>query len=215
MPRIGSISAAGDLRVNITWSRGIREGITEEINLAPIIDSQRFFRPLRSNPKLFATVHPIVYGAAVAWGDDDDIDLSADAILRLALESMDGDELRAFIRRQDLSETALAAILGYSRRQIVGFINEGRVIPRVVSLACRYVELVNPSTDTQPQQSTHSETLVPLKFAAYDHTPANINVAFFATAQVSGVSSSTGSFLINPTLPATSTRHEPQLADAA
>src|SRR3990170_3726946 len=98
MPRIGSISAAGDLRVNITWSRGIREGITEEIDLAPIINSMKYFRPLRSDPKLFGTAHPIVYGAAVAWGEDDDIDLSADAILRLVLENMTGGELRAFIR---------------------------------------------------------------------------------------------------------------------
>jgi hypothetical protein len=144
MPRIGKITVAGDLRVNVTWSRGIREGVAEEINLAPIINSMKYFRPLRSDPKLFASVHPIVYGAAVAWGEDDDIDLSADAILRLTQENMTGDEMRAFIERQDLTETALAAILDYSRRQIVGFINEGRPIPRVVSLACRYIELVNP-----------------------------------------------------------------------
>jgi hypothetical protein len=144
MPRIGSISAAGNLRVNVNWSRGVREGITEVIDLAPIINSIKYFRPLRSDPELFATVHPIVYGAAVAWGEDDDIDLSADAILRLALENMTGDELRAFIQRQDLTETALAAILGYSRRQIVGFVNEGRLIPRVFALACKYLELVNP-----------------------------------------------------------------------
>jgi hypothetical protein len=122
--------AAGNLRVNVTWSRGVREGITEVIDLAPIINSMKYFRPLRSDPELFATVHPIVYGAAVAWGEDD--------------ERPQRYELRAFIQRQDLTETALAAILGYSRRQIVGFVNEGRLIPRVFALACKYLELVNP-----------------------------------------------------------------------
>jgi hypothetical protein len=58
MPRIGSVSAAGNLRVSVTWTRGVREGITEEIDLAPIINSMKYFRPLRSDPKLFATVHP-------------------------------------------------------------------------------------------------------------------------------------------------------------
>jgi hypothetical protein len=113
----------------------------------------KFFRPLRNDPALFATIHPIDHGTAVAWGDDEEIDLSAGAILRLAEETMRADDLRAFIAAQGLTETSLAAILDYSRRQIVGFINEGRPIPRVLSLACRYIGLVSgPKTQVPASQ---------------------------------------------------------------
>jgi hypothetical protein len=110
----------------------------------------KFFRPLRNDPALFATVHPIDYGTAVAWGDDEEIDLSAGAILRLAEETMRPEDMLAFIASQGLTETSLAAMLDYSRRQIVGFINEGRPIPRVVSLACRYIGLASAAKTQVP-----------------------------------------------------------------
>jgi hypothetical protein len=129
--------------VLVTWGAGPRSGKTEQLDLSPILNSMKFFRPLRNDPALFATVRPVDYGTAVAWGDDEDMDLSAGAILRLAEETMGPEDLRAFIAAQGLTETSLAAILDYSRRQIVGFINEGRPIPRVVALACRYIELAS------------------------------------------------------------------------
>ena len=142
-PRIAAIAPANGLRVFVTWGAGPRSGKTEELDLSPILNSMKFFRPLRNDPALFATIHPIDYGSAVAWGDDEELDLSAGAILRLAEETMRPDDMRAFIAAHGLTETSLAAILDYSRRQIVGFINEGRPIPRVVSLACRYIELAS------------------------------------------------------------------------
>jgi len=153
MPRISTVEAGPDLHITVTWSRGAREGLTDHINLAPIVKAMKYFRALRNDRKLFESVHSIAFGAAIAWGDDDEIDLSADAILRLVQETMTGADLRAFIDRQELTETALAAMLDYSRRQIVGFINEGRPIPRVVSLACKYYDLVNPVE--QSKQSEH------------------------------------------------------------
>jgi hypothetical protein len=60
-------------------------------------------------------VHPVDYGTAVAWGDEEDIDLSAGAIFRLAKETMRPDDMRAFIAAQKLTETSLAAILDYLR----------------------------------------------------------------------------------------------------
>lgn len=217
MPRIGSVSAAGNLRVRVTWTRGVREGVTEEVDLAPIINSQKYFRPLRSNPQLFASVHPIVYGAAIAWGEEDDIDLSADAILRTAIESMTGEDLRAFIKQQDLTETALAAILGYSRRQIVGFINEARPIPRVVSLACRYIELVNPSADSdvKPQQAT--EPSLTLGYAAHANLSFAEGMQFTADLSklppISFTSAYSSTSHLTPALLQTITK--PQLRNAA
>jgi hypothetical protein len=135
--------------VLVTWSAGPRSGKTEELDLSP----------LRNDPALFATVRPIDHGSAVAWGDDEEMDLSAGAILRLAEETMRPEDMRAFIAAQGLTETSLAAILDYSRRQIVGFINEGRPIPRVVSLACRYIELASTARpQVQPSGSSRSDS---------------------------------------------------------
>jgi hypothetical protein len=42
----------------------------------------------------------------------------------------------AFMERYDLTEEAVAAVLGYSRRQI-GYFKTAGPIPRVVALACK------------------------------------------------------------------------------
>ncbi len=144
MPRVSAVSAGSALTVSITWKAGARTGKTETLDLAPIINAGKFFRPLRTDRPLFESVHTIVGGNAIAWGDDEAIDLSATSLERLAEETMTGEDLRDFLAARDLTETALAATLDYSRRQIVNFVNNDRVIPRVVSLACRYIELQNP-----------------------------------------------------------------------
>jgi len=165
-PRIAAIAPTQGLRVLVTWGAGPRSGKTEELNLSPILNSMKFFRPLRKNPDLFATIHTVDYGTAVAWGDDEEIDLSAGALLRLAEETMSPEDMRAFIASHGLTETSLAAILDYSRRQIVGFINEGRRIPRVVSLACRYIEHTSATVSRAPDRELQSRIAVPQGFVA-------------------------------------------------
>jgi hypothetical protein len=150
MPLVGSVTAKDAFDVEITWAAGSRAGRTEVLDLSPIINAVKFFRPLRNDRSLFETVHSIAFGNAIAWGEDEAVDLSATALQRLAEETMRPDDLRQFISDQGLSETALAAILDYSRRQIVSFVNHERPIPRVVSLACRYIELKNPISQSTP-----------------------------------------------------------------
>jgi hypothetical protein len=143
MPIVGAVAAKADLIVEVTWKAGSRAGITEILDLAPIVNAGKFFRRLRRDRALLDDVHVIAFGNAIAWGDDDEIDLSATSLERLAEETMRADDLRQFLESQDLTETALAAILDYSRRQIVGFVNGESVIPRTVALACRYIEIRN------------------------------------------------------------------------
>jgi hypothetical protein len=134
--------------VGIAWSAGSRAGTTETLDLSPIINAFKFFRPLRTDRAFFATVHPISDGNAIAWGDDENIDLAATALERLAEETMTALDFREFLSQQKLTETALAAILGYSRRQIVSYANGERPIPRVVSLACIALRTRNPVAET-------------------------------------------------------------------
>jgi len=125
----------------VTWAEGVRAPKTETIDLSPLINSLRFFKPLREKPRLRATVHLIEGGHAIAWGGDDAIDMAATSLERLAEETMTSEDFRAFIAHQSLTHSAVAALLGYSRRQIELYLSGEQPIPRVVALACHAIKL--------------------------------------------------------------------------
>ena len=138
MARVASVRPLHDNRVVIKWSRGKHAGKTDEINLTPLIATYRIFRPLKNNAALFATVKVIDDGGAIGW-DGDDLELAADTLEDLVDQTMTPAEFAAFMKRFNLTETAIAAILGYSRRQI-GYFKTTGPIPRVVALACKGYE---------------------------------------------------------------------------
>jgi len=138
MPRVASVRPASGRKIELTWAAGHRAGISEVIDLAPIIGTYTIFRPLRNNDALFGTVKVIENGSVIAW-DGDDLELSADALEGLAEQTMTPAAFAAFMKRFNLTETAIAAILGYSRRQI-GYFKTTGPIPRVVALACKGYE---------------------------------------------------------------------------
>jgi Helix-turn-helix domain len=137
MPKLASVRPAGKLAIKVTWSRGPRARRTETVDLSPLIHCFRFYKRLRTDQALFRTVHLIEDGEAIAWGDDNDIDMATTSIERLAEEALTSDELRAFLDREGLTQEAAAAMLGYSRRQIAHYLAGDRPIPRVLALACR------------------------------------------------------------------------------
>jgi hypothetical protein len=140
MPLIAAVRPvdAANRLVKVTWAEGNRRGRTDVVNLSPLIETHRFYRPLRNDPALFDTIHIMDNGEAVGWGDDA-VDMSADSIERLAEETMTAEDFRAFLARNNLTQEAAAAILGRSRRRIAAYANEGG-IPRIVALACRGYE---------------------------------------------------------------------------
>jgi hypothetical protein len=135
--RVRPVDAENRL-VEVTWANGNRRGRTDVVDLSPLIDTHRFYRPLRKDPALFETIHIVDNGEAVGWADDA-IDMSADSIERLAEEMMTAEDFRAFLARNNLTQERAAAILGRSRRRIASYANEGG-IPRIVALACRGYE---------------------------------------------------------------------------
>jgi hypothetical protein len=143
MPRLSGVRKAKDLGVVVTWADGSRAGRTETIDLSPLVDSLKFYKPLRDNARLRATVHLIEDGHAIAWGGDDAVDMAATSLEHLAEEAMTSEDLRAFIAHQNLTHSALAALLGYSRRQIELYLSGEQPIPRVVALACHAIKLRN------------------------------------------------------------------------
>ena len=101
MPRIESVRAAGDLRIEIKWAHGTRQGRSEIVDLAPLVNQYRFYRPLRASPELFASVRLEDGGETLEWGDGG-IDMPAVHVERLAEEQMTAGDFREFLGRNAL-----------------------------------------------------------------------------------------------------------------
>ena len=137
MPKLASVRPAGKLSIIVTWSQGPRARRAETVDLSPLIHSFKFYRRLRKDHAFFETVHLIENGEAIAWGENDEIDMAATSIERLAEEALTSDEFRQFLDQEDLTQEAAAAMLGCSRRQIAHYLAGDKPIPRVFALACR------------------------------------------------------------------------------
>src|SRR5215510_13336588 len=133
-PRISEIRALPDFRLAIVWAEGSRTGRADFVDLAPVINTYKLYRPLRNNKELFQTARLVDHGNVVEWGDGT-IDMPAELIQDIANEAMTPQDFGSFLRRNDLTQEDAAALLGYSRRQIENFVSTG-LIPRVVALAC-------------------------------------------------------------------------------
>lgn len=142
MPMIESVTPQPGCSIRVRWSAGRRQGMTSDVNLAPMIYSFKIFAPLRDDAALFATAHVVEDGAAIAWGDDDQIDIAATTVENLADEAMTPADFAEFLRRNRLSLDAAAAQLGISRRLIAYYAKE-REIPRYIALACAYIDKKN------------------------------------------------------------------------
>jgi hypothetical protein len=95
MPQIASVEVVDDLVLRVFWSAGIRANRVDVVDLSPLINSLKFYRPLRKDPSLFRTVHLIEHGTIVAWGEGDEIDMAADSIEKLAEQGREPSQAAA------------------------------------------------------------------------------------------------------------------------
>ena len=137
LPRISEIRALPDFRLAIVWAEGSRTGRADFVDLAPVINTYKLYRPLRNNEELFQTARLVDDGNVVEWGDGT-IDMPAELIEDIANEAMTPQDFASFLRRNDLTQEDAAALLGYSRRQIENFVSTG-LIPRVHALGTKHV----------------------------------------------------------------------------
>ncbi|WP_349369351.1 hypothetical protein [Salinarimonas sp.] len=142
LPRIAAVTPERGRRITVNWAGGGRR----TVDLAPLIFTYRFYRRLRDDDALFASVHPTDGGAAIAWGADDAIDMDASSVARLAEETMEPADFVAFMKRHGLTYDAAAAQLGISRRLVAYYAAE-REAPRPIALACAYLDSVLPTRD--------------------------------------------------------------------
>lgn len=96
-----------------------------------------------ADPALFATVRVGEYGAYVEWPEI--MEVGGDCLWRLHMvqsgQAMPAEEFAAWMERMGLSLTAAAKYLGLTRRAVTYYKTGGRLIPKVVMLACRALEL--------------------------------------------------------------------------
>jgi hypothetical protein len=121
--------------VAVTWRAGRRRERADVVDLSPLIDTLKFYAPIRKNSEIFETVRVIDDGYAIAWGNGS-IDMSAASVERLAEETMTGKDFCDFLRRHSLTHQAAAAVLGRSKRSIENYLQYETLLPRVMALAC-------------------------------------------------------------------------------
>jgi hypothetical protein len=172
LPRIANVDALPPHTLVVTWADGRHAGEVTRIDVAPIVNTYKIFRPLRKNEALFETARVSEDGDSVVWNGNEDLELSAEALEDLAEQTMTPQDFVAFMDRNNLTEEAAATVLGYGRRQI-GYFKTSGPIPRVVALACRGYEAtledlnrqmasLHPATGSSKKRvaPTHSDTTV-------------------------------------------------------
>jgi hypothetical protein len=156
MPKIFEVSVVDHLVVRVIWSAGIRAGRTDVVDLSPMVNLLKHYRPLRSDRELFRTVHLIEDGRILAWGDSGEIDMAADSVEELAEEMMTPQDLANFLSTYRLTHNEAAVRLGRSRRQIENYLSGNEPIPRIVVMACFGLiarrQKIRGSTITTPSQ---------------------------------------------------------------
>lgn len=140
MPAIAAVEPLDGYWVRVTWAEGTRAGLKDVIDLAPTIFTFRYYRPLRENPALLRTVHVAHYRGAIAWGEQDEIDMAATTLERLAEETLTAAEFTDLFERHGLSLEDAAAQLGLSQRTVAQYAAAERPIPRYIALACAHLD---------------------------------------------------------------------------
>jgi hypothetical protein len=167
MPLLASVAHHDGMEIAVSWRSGLRAGKADVVDLAPVVMTYRIYRPLRDDIEQFKTAHITSDGTAIAWGTDDRIDMAATTVERLAEETMDSSDFRAWLERHALTYDAAAAQLGISRRLVAYYASKRRV-PRYIALACRYIDSQHSTKVQATKAHSASATLVDAESVIHD-----------------------------------------------
>lgn len=138
LQRIASVSPTSPGTLAVLW----RDGRTEFVDLSGwIATGGEILKPLQ-RVDVFATAAVSDYGAAVQWGDDDDLAIDAHHLSRLALlqRPLGADGLRDWQERIDLSNNEAADFFDVALSTWNLWRASGN-IPRTAQTLCRAAEL--------------------------------------------------------------------------
>ncbi|MGH7024613.1 MAG: helix-turn-helix domain-containing protein [Caulobacteraceae bacterium] len=140
LPRIAAVSAgAKPLTLEVEWAEGGRSFV----DVSGMVDTFAAYAPLREDAALFAHAAVGEFGADVTWNED--VDMSADTLWRLAREqsgaTMTAAAFRQWRERKAYTLETAARALGVSRRTVAYYDRGARPIPRTVALAVKALEM--------------------------------------------------------------------------
>ncbi|KAA9354268.1 DUF2442 domain-containing protein [Ochrobactrum quorumnocens] len=132
LPRIVSAAPVGGRMVRVKFDNGIEK----TVDLAPALESRRFYIPLRDDEALFRSFEVSEYGDALQWGSD--LDFSAVWLEALPAVDFGNDDFCNAMDQLGMTLDGMAAALEVSRRLVADY-RKDKPIPRYIALATRYL----------------------------------------------------------------------------
>lgn len=124
----------GKYALIIDWNNGKRH----TVDLSGFLDQFPALASLK-NVELFSQPSVGEWGFDVTWGND--LEVAASTLHRLALEQsgevMPTRDFKQWMAKNNLSLSAAAVELGFTRRTITAYSSGAALIPKHVALACR------------------------------------------------------------------------------
>lgn len=132
LPRLSRAVPLDGRKVRVTFD----DGRTKVVDLAPILESRRFYIPLRDDDELFRSFRISDYRDAIEWSDD--LDFSAVWLDKLPSIEFDNSDFRKAMEHLGMTLEGMASALEISRRQVADY-RKDKPIPRHIGLATRYL----------------------------------------------------------------------------
>lgn len=142
LPRIAEATALDGRKVKVTFTNGI----TKVVDLAPALESRRFYMPLREDDALFRSFRISEYQDSLEW--DGDLDFSAMWLESLPIAEFSNAEFRQAMDAMRMTLDGMAKALDISRRQIADY-RKDKPIPRHIGFATRYLEERYPREESR------------------------------------------------------------------
>jgi len=132
LPRLASAVPLDGRKIKVEFE----DGRQKTVDLAPALESRRFYIPLRDNDDLFRSFRISEYRNAIEWSGD--LDFSAAWLDRLPSVEFDNSDFRDAMEQLGMTLDGMAAALQISRRQVADY-RKDKPIPRYIGLATRYL----------------------------------------------------------------------------
>lgn len=132
LPRLAAVEPREGRKLFVRFD----DGREKTVDLAPALESRRFYKPLREDDALFRSFRINEYRNAIEWNDE--LDFSAMWLETLPPAEFTNDDFRSAMEQLDQTLDGMARALELSRRQVAYYAKD-RPIPRHVGLAVRYL----------------------------------------------------------------------------
>lgn len=132
LPRLAAVRVLEGRKLHVVFE----DGREKTVDLAPALESRRFYIPLRDDDALFRSFRLSAYRDAIEWQNG--LDFSALWLEKLPPIEFDNSDFRKAMEDLGMTLDGMAAALEISRRQVADY-RKNKPIPRHIGLATRYL----------------------------------------------------------------------------